>query len=338
MVFKINSLAKPQLLIDVSFRKASKHNPRKKKGRSLADSKGLAIEKLDICAGYLVGILEDAVDSFPKLYDLDPFRMELAQATVDVDKTRKALGQITAVSRLVDKIRKQTIVKIKRTRYSPLAERSVMKAEKEFFGRISSILKDLEKSIRVFNDSAKKLKEFPEIDVLLPVVLLAGFPNVGKSTLLANLTSSKPKIASYPFTTKGILVGSFEQRWQKIFVIDTPGLLERPLEKKNDIERKAVSALKHLPDLVVFVADPTRHCGFSVEAQRGLFSELSAFGKKKLVAISKSDAAKPDEIESAKKAFADCGAEIVVCGLENHAKLKDSIVESLAGVKGFKPK
>ena len=339
MAFKIGFLATPQQLLDVAFRRASKHvSAMKKERHSLADAKGRSIQKLDVAADYLVDALEKAVESFPKLYGLDPFSSELAQSTIDVDKTRKALGQITAIRNLVDKMRKQSISNIKKIKFSASAQKSVGRAETEFFGRVSSLVKDLEKSIRTFNDSAKKLKEFPEIDVSLPIVLLAGFPNVGKSTLLAALTDSKPKIASYPFTTKGILVGSFEQRWQKVMVVDTPVLLERPEEKRNPVEKKAVSALKHLPDLVVFVADPTEQCGCSIGVQRQLFSELSAFGKKKLVAISKSDIAEPGQVEAAKNAFTDSGAQTIVCGFENYSELKKAVVEMLAGVKGFKPK
>ena len=96
--------------------------------------------------------------------------------------------------------------------------------------------------------------------------------------------------------------------------------------------------MKHLPDLVVFVADPTEQCGCSIGVQRQLFSELSAFGKKKLVAISKSDIAEPGQVEAAKNAFIDSGAQTIVCGFENYSELKKAVVEMLAGVKGFKPK
>jgi nucleolar GTP-binding protein len=82
---------------------------------------------------------------------------------------------------------------------------------------------------------------------------------VGKSSLLRCLSSAKPEIAQYPFTTKEIHVGHIEKTEKYITkrfqIIDTPGLLDRPLSKRNEIEKQAIAALTHLADLIVFVLD-----------------------------------------------------------------------------------
>ncbi len=61
---------------------------------------------------------------------------------------------------------------------------------------------------------------------LIAEVGVVGFPNVGKSTLISNISNAQPKIAAYPFTTKFPILG-FVRRKNKTFVVaDIPGLIK----------------------------------------------------------------------------------------------------------------
>jgi len=129
-----------------------------------------------------------------------------------------------------------------------------------------------------------------ELKVLADVGLV-GFPNAGKSTLLAALTAAKPKIADYEFTTLKPNLGIVQYRDFKSFVIaDIPGIIEGAAEGKGlghyflrHIERNAT--------LLFLIPADSKDISREFEI---LLNELRKYNpelldKQRLVAISKSD-------------------------------------------------
>ncbi|MBQ7568866.1 Obg family GTPase CgtA, partial [bacterium] len=68
-----------------------------------------------------------------------------------------------------------------------------------------------------------------ELRVVAQVGII-GFPNVGKSTLLATVTDAQPAIANYPFTTLSPVLGVVERDYKRMVLADIPGLIEGAAE------------------------------------------------------------------------------------------------------------
>jgi len=72
-------------------------------------------------------------------------------------------------------------------------------------------------------------------------------------------------------------------RWQ---VIDSPGVLDKPLEERNAIEMQAITALAHLQCCVLYFFDVSEQCGWSLDQQIHLFESLRPlFVNKPLVVV-----------------------------------------------------
>jgi nucleolar GTP-binding protein len=314
---------KPKELIETAFARGRKASSNYKEQKTrFYTIKGKEIARVDASGEYLIETLSNVAKEFPSVDKLAPFYRDLFTSIIDVAATKKALSSISSVSKLIKKRRIETIIKIKELRYEKGNDSVTKSFSNAYFGRICSLVKGLEKPIEVYDAAVKKLRELPSIKTDEEVYILAGLPNVGKSTLLGKITSSKPKVAAYPFTTQGLNVGSFEKKFIKIQVIDTPGLLDRPLFERNKIELKAIAAFQHLKGTVIFVVDPLD----DMTKQKNLFLELKKLFTEKgfIIVINKTDIASPEMIKNAQKAFEGNYLILEGNGLNN---LKDEMMK-----------
>lgn len=143
-----------------------------------------------------------------------------------------------------------------------------------------------------------------EIDVILELKVLAdvglvGFPNAGKSTLLSVITSAKPKIADYEFTTLKPNLGIVQYRdYQSFVMADIPGIIEGAAEGKGlghyflrHIERNATLLFLIPADSI----DVSKEYEILLDELRRYNPEL--LDKERLVCISKSDMLDEELIE-----------------------------------------
>ena len=253
------------------------------------------IARMDTFSKTIITVLDSYVKQFPSIDQLSLFYQELISIQIDADKLRKSLGAVDWAKKTIQRVYRSQLRSLKTSKDLYFIEGK----QREIHGRITSILKQINDELTLLSEAQKTLKKFPDI-ADMPTVVIGGYPNVGKSSLLRCLSNAKPMIAQYPFTTKEIHIGHIQRpsgfesiRFQ---LIDTPGLFERSEQKRNDIEQLAVAALRYLADVIIFVLDPSETCGYPLEKQKQLLHRVqSLFSSAPVILVeAKSDILKTD--------------------------------------------
>ncbi|WP_029687845.1 GTPase ObgE [Thermoanaerobacter sp. A7A] len=193
-----------------------------------------------------------------------------------------------------------------------------------------------------FAESGEKGKEMwvrLELKLLADVGLI-GFPNAGKSTLLASCTRAKPKIANYPFTTLTPNLGVVEYKGKSFVMADIPGLIEGA----HRGEGLGHDFLRHIErtKMLIHVVDVSGNEGRDpVEDFEKINEELKLYSER-LLTLPQIVAANKIDLQSGRENYPDFEKEIKKRGYDVYPisaltkegidKLLDKTIEILSSI------
>ncbi|XP_076760882.1 nucleolar GTP-binding protein 1 [Xylocopa sonorina] len=243
--------------------------------------------------------LSQIIQDFPKLDDVHPFYADLMNVLYDKDHYKLALGQINIARHLIDNVAKDYVRLMK---YGDSLYRC-KQLKKAALGRMATIMKRQAANLAYLEQVRQHLARLPSIDPYTRTIIICGFPNVGKSSFINKITRADVEVQPYAFTTKSLYVGHTDYKYLRWQVIDTPGILDHPLEERNVIEMQAITALAHLRAAVLYFCDISEQCGHSLEEQVKLFESIKPlFANKPLTVVAnKVDVLRIEELAPEKR-------------------------------------
>lgn len=291
---KLPHIPTPDEIIDKAFNRASKAASKVRSSKLHPRVKGRRIEevRVETACDIITSTFNGIIVGTPIIEELPEFYQDYIDIVVGVDQYKHSLGAVYWALGVIKQIQSQYTSKIRKS-----DSLSAIPIRKEAYGRIVSVVKRIEDELDFLDFAKRELKHMPNINFDAVRVVIAGFPNVGKSTLLNNITDANPKVANYPFTTQGLQIGNYELRYKQYQIIDTPGLLDRSINEMNEIELNAIAALEHLGNIIIYIFDPSETSGFLMENQYLLYLEIrKVFETQMICLFNKTDLLEDDSI------------------------------------------
>ncbi|CAO3684310.1 unnamed protein product [Umbelopsis ramanniana] len=234
------------------------------------------------------------LDEFPKLDDIHPFYSDLMNVLYDKDHYKLALGQVNTARHLIDQVAKDycRLLKFGDSLYR------CKQLKKAALGRMATVMKRQKDSLAYLEQVRQHLARLPSIDPNTRTLLICGYPNVGKSSFINKITRADVDVQPYAFTTKSLFVGHMDYKYLRWQVIDTPGILDHPLEERNTIEMQSITAMAHLRSCIMYFMDLSEQCGYSIADQVALFHSIKPLfaNKPTMLVINKIDQVKPEDL------------------------------------------
>ncbi|XP_009612741.1 uncharacterized protein LOC107778132 [Nicotiana tabacum] len=257
-------------ILHSALKKAKRVSPTKGIVNLAKRERNRGAKQLDALMKEIAVPLRTYKENFPNKRYLHPYERSLIELTLGDGNYEEVLGKLEALRKRVVSVGKE---------HASLCAKSLSKREAE--ERLNEGMKRIEeifgrdgKAVDELLNIAKTLRAMPVVNLETPTLCLVGAPNVGKSSLVRVLSTGKPEICNYPFTTRGILMGHITLSYQNFQVTDTPGILRRCDEDRNNLEKLTLAVLTHLPTAVLYVHDLSGECGMSPSDQFVIYKEM----------------------------------------------------------------
>ncbi|CCG84272.1 protein of unknown function [Taphrina deformans PYCC 5710] len=270
--------------------------------------------------------LQSILDEFPKLNDIHPFHQDLLNVLYDRDHLKIALSQLSTAKHLIEQVSRDYVRLIK---YGDSLYRC-KQLKRAALGRMATILRGRAKDSLVYLEQVRQhLGRLPAIDTNTRTLILCGYPNVGKSSFINKITRADVDVQPYAFTTKSLFVGHMDYKYLRWQVIDTPGILDHPLEEMNTIEMQSITAMAHLRACILYFMDLSEQCGYSVAAQVQLFNSIRPLfaNKPVMLVVNKIDVMRPEDLDPENQALiqsiVDSGVQMVQSSCFNDQGVMD---------------
>ncbi|OXC69939.1 hypothetical protein AYX13_01281 [Cryptococcus neoformans] len=243
------------------------------------------------------------ISEFPVLDNLHPFLSSLLNVLYDKNHYKLALGQINTARHLISQVAKDYVRLLK---FGDSLYRC-KQLKKAALGRMATIMRRQKDPLAYLEQVRQHISRLPAIDPNTRTLLICGYPNVGKSSFVNKVTRADVDVQPYAFTTKSLFVGHMDYKYLRWQVIDTPGVLDHPLEEMNTIEMQSITALAHLRSAVLYFMDLSEQCGYTIEAQCKLFHSIKPLFQNKptILVINKIDIVRLADLSEENRSYID---------------------------------
>lgn len=297
---EIQTIPPAKQLVDIVLSRTNRKTPTVvHPGFKITRIRSFYMRKVKYCQSTYGEKFAKILEEFPKIDDIHPFYADLCNVLYDRDHYKLALGQVGACKKIIDNIAKDYVRMMK---FSDSLYKCKM-LKRAALGRMCTSVKKLHGSLSYLEEVRQHLGRLPSINPATRTLILTGYPNVGKSSFMNIVTNASVDVQPYAFTTKSLFIGHLDYNYVRWQVIDTPGILDHPLEERNTIEMTAITALAHLPAAVLYFVDLSEMCGYPIATQVALFHSIKPLFRNRplLIVLNKADLRKVQDLDPEEK-------------------------------------
>jgi nucleolar GTP-binding protein len=219
------------------------------------------VEALHMFSQSIAQPLEEIVATYRRrLKRLHPFEKVVAESIIFAQE-RQGKGSAKELLAILADLRVQTVLKIRAACVTAKNAENSAHAREILAQTMDEVIALWDSHSHQYDSMralGKRLRAAPVVDPKIPMFVLCGVPNVGKSSIVRALSTGKPEVQNYPFTTRSTSLGHIVEPalgFPVCQVMDTPGLLARDQPDFNAMERMTLAALQHVPSAAGIVLD-----------------------------------------------------------------------------------